>query len=232
MLIAGSVLAVAAYGAWPIYAVSQLHGAIVRGDAGYLKDKVAWQDFRTSFKDALREQVFLKVMQDLETPRESAWATRLLAMELAGHLLDQLVERNVTPSNFRNVVRTGSLFRDLGLHNRKLRPGVVKRLSFTGARTFSVELGKPADPSATLIVTLALVDFDWKLSGFQILEEIGDQSPDLLVDGPTETAARVSQRPLLQVAVRGCGTGVSLQTPVGLCYAGARTGRPAWRQVR
>ena len=184
-----SGLLVAAYAVWPLYALCELQHAITHGDTRVLEQKIVWPSFKSSFKDTLRAQAFPRLLTGLETQRESGWTTRAIALELADYIVGELVERNVTPENLRNIVRTGSIFYELGLHNPDLPSGVLKRLSFASARTFSVELGRPTDPATTLVATLALTNFDWKLVGIQVVGP-AQESPPAPIVGTMGTATR------------------------------------------
>jgi hypothetical protein len=177
-----------AYLAWPVYSALEIREAIVAGDTQTLDRKIDWEALRASLKTSISAETIARLTADPDAPTPTLWQ-RMKAV-VAPSMADSIIDRYVTPENlpillgYRRIYR-GTVRPTLGLAeppttlagtwlagSRADRFASfwtrVRRAVFESPTRFVLEVEDKYRPGRHYVGTLALVGWEWKLTGLTV----------------------------------------------------------------
>jgi hypothetical protein len=182
------VLALVAYGLWPLYTALEIRQAVVAGDTATLTCKIEWEPLRASLKTSLSPETIAKLAADPDAPKPTLWQRFKAAV--APKVADTVIDLYVTPEylpvllGYRRIYRgtiqpallpqepptmlAGTFLDGTGIDRFASFWSRVRRAVFLSPTRFELEVQDRFNAGRRYTGTFELKGWEWKLTGLSV----------------------------------------------------------------
>ncbi len=169
------VVAIAGYIASPYASTQSLANAIQEGDRKELRERIDFENIRSSLKEQLGAAMTMKIAND-EEMKNNPFAA--MGAALATQMVDGAVNNMITPSGLSAMIQSGKAdSQDAGASNAKTQSDdndvnwdAAKSMGFTGLTEFTIQINNDEHPETPIIMTMELNGFGWKLTDIDMTD--------------------------------------------------------------
>lgn len=169
------VAAIAGYIASPYASTQALASAIQEGDRKELRERIDFENIRSSLKEQMGAAMTMKLAND-ESMKNNPFAA--MGAALASKIVDGAVDNMITPSGLSAMIQQGKTnakesAAEAGAKasgSSEVNWDAAKSMGFTSLTEFTILINNDEHPEAPILMTMELDGLGWKLKDIDITD--------------------------------------------------------------